>query len=174
MTPVAIIIGVAVAARVVIIAGAETQAATEPPVVEVAAPGKPVTRKAAAESPTSTSKMATAKAATHMAATHMAATYMAATYMAATYMAATAESAADMSASTETAGVSTPETAGMSTPATMSTPASAAVRSKRVSGQSPGESGSRQQHDHGLAQHGDTPSDATAPIRLKTQRGALH
>jgi hypothetical protein len=164
MTPVAIIIGVAVAARVVIIAGAETQAATEPPVVEVAAPGKPVTRKAAAESPTSTSKMATAKAATHMAATHMAATYMA----------ATAESAADMSASTETAGVSTPETAGMSTPATMSTPASAAVRSKRVSGQSPGESGSRQQHDHGLAQHGDTPSDATAPIRLKTQRGALH
>jgi hypothetical protein len=121
--------GVAVAARVVIIAGPETQAATETSVVEVAAPGKPLTRKATAESPTSTSKMAPAKAATHMAATHMAA----------------AESAAHMSASTETAGVSTPATA------TMSTPASAAVRSKRVSGQSPGESGSRQQHDHGLA-----------------------
>jgi hypothetical protein len=134
MTPVAIVIGVAVAARVVIIAGPETQAATETSVVEVAAPGKPLTRKATAESPTSTSKMAPAKAATHMAATHMAVTHMAA-----------AESAAHMSASTETAGVSTPATA------TMSTPASAAVRSKRVSGQSPGESGSRQQHDHGLA-----------------------
>jgi hypothetical protein len=128
MTPVAIVMGVAVAARVVIIAGPETQAATETSVVEVAAPGKPLTRKATAESPTSTSKMAPAKAATHMAATHMAA----------------AESAAHMSASTETAGVSTPATA------TMSTPASAAVRSKRVSGQSPGESSSRQQHDHGL------------------------
>jgi hypothetical protein len=143
MTPVAIVIGVAVAARVVIIAGIagpETQAATETSVVEVAAPGKPLTRKATAESPTSTSKMAPAKAATHVAATHVAATHMAAT---ATHMGA-AESAAHMSASTETAGVSAPATA------TMSTPASAAVRSKRVSGQSPGESGSRQQHDHGL------------------------
>jgi hypothetical protein len=46
-----------------------------------------------------------------------------------------AEPAADMSATTETA--------------TVSTPTSPAAR-KRVSGQSPGESGSRRQDDHSL------------------------
>jgi hypothetical protein len=93
-------------------------------VVEVAArPGKLVTRKAAAESPASTSKMGPAKAATHTGA---------------------AESAAHMSATTETAGVTSPDSA------TVATPTSPAVRSKRVSGQSPGESGSRSQNDHGL------------------------
>jgi hypothetical protein len=74
-------------------------------VVEVAArPGKPLTRKAAAESPASTSKMAPAEA------------------------------------------------AAQSTPAAtaVSATTSPAVRSKRVSGQSSGESGSRSQNDHRL------------------------
>jgi hypothetical protein len=102
-------------------------------VVEVAArPGKPLTRKAAAESPASTSKMAPAKAATHMGAAESA-----------THMGA-AESAAHMSATTEAAGVSTPAAT------TVSAPTSPAVRSKRVSGQSSGESGSRSQNDHRL------------------------
>jgi hypothetical protein len=94
-------------------------------VVEVAArPGKVVTRKAAGESPASATEIAPAKAAAHMG---------------------TAESAAQMSATTETASVSTPTTA------TVSAATSPTVRSKRVSGQSPGgEGGSRSQNDHGL------------------------
>ena len=95
-------------------------------------PGEPLTRKAAAESPASIAEMAPAKAAADMgpaeSATHMSAT----------------ESATHMSATTETTGVSTPA------PATVSTPTSPGAR-KRVSGQSPGESGSRSQNDHGLA-----------------------
>jgi hypothetical protein len=102
-------------------------------VVEAAVhPGKPLTRKAAAESPASTAEMAPAKAAAHMGAAESA-----------THMSAT-ESATHMSATTETTGVSTPAAA------TVSTPTSPAAR-KRVSGQSPGESGSRSQNDHGLA-----------------------
>ena len=54
----------------------------------------------------------------------------------------TAEAAAHMSATTKPPAVSTPTT--------VSTPASPAAR-ERVSGQSPGESGSRSQNDHGLA-----------------------
>jgi hypothetical protein len=67
--------------------------------------GKVLTRKAATESPARTAEMAPAKA------------------------------AADMSATTETA--------------TLSTPTSPAAR-RRVSGQSPGESSSRRQDDHDL------------------------
>jgi hypothetical protein len=59
----------------------------------------------------------------------------------------TAEPAAHMTATAE--------------PAPVSTSTSPAAARKRAGGQSPGESGSRQQHDHGLTEHGDTPSDAT-------------
>jgi hypothetical protein len=98
-------------------------------VVEVAArPGKPLTRKAAAESPASTSKMAPAEAAAHMSTADM----------------STAEATAHMSATTEAAGVSTPAATAVSATT------SPAVRSKRVSGQSSGESGSRSQNDHRL------------------------
>jgi hypothetical protein len=82
------------------------------------------TRKAAAESHTTTGEMASAKAA-HMSAAEAAAD-----------MTASAEAAAHMTAAAEPAPVST-------------SPAAAAAR-KRVGGHSPGESGSRQQHDHGL------------------------
>src|SRR5229473_2093792 len=85
MAAVEIVIGVAVAAPVVIKAGPETQAATKTSVVvEVAVrPGKVVTHKAAAESP---AHMSPAESAAHVSP---------------------AESAAHMSATTETAGVST-------------------------------------------------------------------
>jgi len=77
-----------------------------PIAAEVAARlSKVLTRKAAAESPARTAEMAKGRAAAHMSAT------------------------------TETA--------------TVSTPTSPAAR-KRVSGQSPGESGSRRQDDHSL------------------------
>jgi hypothetical protein len=55
-----------------------------------------------------------------------------------------AEAAAHMSATTETSTVSTTEAA------TMSASTSSAAARQRVSGQSPGESGSRCQDDHGL------------------------
>jgi hypothetical protein len=86
------------------------------------------TRKAAAESHTTTGEMASAKAA-HMSAAEAAAD-----------MTASAEAAAHMTAAAEPAPVST---------STSTSPAAAAAR-KRVGGQPSGESGSRQQHDHGL------------------------
>jgi hypothetical protein len=55
-----------------------------------------------------------------------------------------AEAAAHMSATTETSTVSTTEAA------TMSASTSSAAARQRVSGQSPGESGSRCQDDHGF------------------------
>jgi hypothetical protein len=51
------------------------------------------------------------------------------------------ESTAHVRTTTETAGVSTPTTATVSTTTTAR---------KRVSGQSPGESGGHSQNDHGL------------------------
>jgi hypothetical protein len=118
-------------------------------VIEAAARlGKMPTRKAAAEFP------APAKAAAHMAAaesaTHMAATT---TETAAHMAAATTEAATHMSAAT-----TTETSATVSSPTTTAT--SPAAR-KRVSGHSPGESGSRSQNDHDLPQHCTTPSDAT-------------
>jgi len=89
---------------------------------EVAAHLGMLTRKAATESRTTTGEMASAKATAHASAA--------------------AEPAAHMSATTKPPAVSTPTT--------VSTPASPAAR-KRVSGQSPGESGSRSQNDHSLA-----------------------
>jgi hypothetical protein len=81
-----------------------------------------LTRKAPTESRATTGEMASAKAAAHASAA--------------------AEPAAHASATTEPPAVSTPTT--------VSTPASPAA-CERVSGQSPGESGSRRQNDHGLA-----------------------
>jgi hypothetical protein len=97
---------------------------------EVAAHLGMLTRKAATESRATTGEMASAKAAAHASAAEPAA-----------HVAAT-EPAAHMSATTEPPAVSTPTT--------VSTPATPAAR-ERVSGQSPGESGSRRQNDHGLA-----------------------
>jgi hypothetical protein len=89
-----------------------------------------VTRSTASESGASTAEMAKtadvgagAEAAAHMSA---------------------AEAAAQMSATTETSTVSTTEAP------TMSASTSSAAARQRVSGQSPGESGSRCQDDHGF------------------------
>ena len=96
--------------------------------VEVAAhPGKVLTRRAASESPYRARKMATAKPATHTSATEPA-----------THT-STTEPAANMSA---------PESSAVSTAATVSNATSAAR--ERVSGQSPSESGSHSENDHGL------------------------
>jgi hypothetical protein len=57
---------------------------------------------------------------------------------------ASAEPAAHMSTAEPAAHMSTAE------PAPVSTSTSPAAARKRAGGQSPGESGSRQQHDHGL------------------------
>jgi hypothetical protein len=101
---------------------------------EVAARLSMQTRKAATESRATTGEMASAKAAAHMSAAEPAA-HMTAAEPAA-HMTATAEPAAHMTATAE--------------PAHVSTSTSPAAERKRVGGQSPGESGSRQQHDHGL------------------------
>jgi hypothetical protein len=89
---------------------------------EVAARLSMQTRKAATESRATTGEMASAKTAAHMSAAEP----------------------AHMSAA-EPAHMSAAEPA-----AHMTTAEPAPVPRKRVGGQSPGESGSRQQHDHGL------------------------
>jgi hypothetical protein len=91
---------------------------------EVAARLGMQTRKAATESRATTGEMASAKAAAHMSAAEPAA-----------HAGAAAEPAAHMTAAE---------------PAPVSTSTSPAAARKRVGGQSPGESGSCQQHDHGL------------------------
>ena len=97
---------------------------------EVAAHLGMLTRKAATESRATTGEMASAAEPAQVSAAEPAA-----------HVAAT-EPAAHMSATTKPPAVSTPTT--------VSTPASPAAR-ERVSGHSPGESGSRRQNDHGLA-----------------------
>jgi hypothetical protein len=101
---------------------------------EVAAHLGMLTRKAATESRATTGEMASAKAAAHASAAAKAAAHASAAAEPAAHVAAT-EPAAHMSATTEPP---------------VSTPASPDAR-ERVSGQSPGESGSRRQNDHGLA-----------------------
>jgi len=102
---------------------------------EVAAHLGMLTRKAATESRATTGEMASAEPAAHAGAAaepaHVSAAHVSAT-----------EPAAHVAATTEPPAVSTPTT--------VSTPASPAAR-QRISGQSPGESGSRRQNDHGLA-----------------------
>ena len=99
---------------------------------EVAAHLGMLTRKAASESRATTGEMASAEPAHASAAepAHVSAAEPA--HVSAAHVAAT------------------PETPAVSTPTTVSTPASPAAR-ERVSGQSPGESGSRRQNDYGLA-----------------------
>jgi hypothetical protein len=110
---------------------------------EVAAHLGMLTRKAATESRARTGEMASAKAAAHASAA--------------------TEPAAHMSATTEPPAVSTPTT--------VSAPASPAAR-ESVRGQSPGESNSRRQNDHGLAQHWIYSfGHATASILLKPRVG---
>jgi hypothetical protein len=58
-------------------------------------------------------------------------------------------------------------------PAPVSTSTSPAAARKRVGSQSPGESGSHQQHDHDLTQHEDTPSDATSVHSIVNPEWAL-
>src|SRR6266511_551038 len=162
------VIGVAVAAAVVVVikaetaeAGHETPAATEMPIVVEAAAclGKVLTRKTATDGGPSTAEMAPAKAAAHASAaakaahasaaakaTHASAAAEAAHASAAAeaaHVSAAAEPAAHMSATGETAAVSTADT-----PAVSASTSSAAR--KRVSGQSCGERGSRSQDDHSL------------------------
>jgi hypothetical protein len=102
-----------------------------------------LTRKAATESRATTGEMASAEPAAHAGAAAEPAHVSAAepANVSATHVAAT-EPAAHMSA--------TPETPAVSTPTTVSTAETPAAR-ERISGQSPGESGSRRQNDHGLA-----------------------
>src|SRR6266508_2140621 len=152
------VIGVAVAAAVVVVikaetaeAGHETPAATEMPIVVEAAAclGKVLTRKTATDGGPSTAEMAPAKAAAHASAAAEAAHASAAAEAA--HVSAAAEPAAHMSATGETAAVSTAEAPAVSTSATpaVSASTSSAAR-KRVSGQSCGERGSRSQDDHSL------------------------
>ena len=102
---------------------------------EVAAHLGMLTRKAATESRATTGEMASAEPAAHAGAAaepaHVSAAHVSAT-----------EPAAHVAATTEPPAVSTPTT--------VSTPAYPAAR-ERISGQSPGESGSRRQNDHSLA-----------------------
>jgi hypothetical protein len=117
---------------------------------EVAAHLGMLTRKVATESRATTGEMASAEPAAHGAAAepahvsaaepaHVSAAEPA--HVSATHVAAT-EPAAHMSA--------TPETPAVSTPTTVSTAETPAAR-EHISGQSPGESGSRRQNDHSLA-----------------------
>ena len=122
---------------------------------EVAAHLGMLTRKAATERRATTGEMASAEPAAHVSAAepaNVSATHVAATepahvsaaepaHVSATHVTAT-EPAAHMSA--------TPDTPAVSTPTTVSTAETPAAR-ERISGQSPGESGSRRQNDHGLA-----------------------
>ncbi len=112
-------------------------------VAEVAAHLGMLTHKAATESRATTGEMAPAEPAAHTGAAAEPAHASAAepAHVSATHVSA-AEPAAHMSA--------TPEPPAVSTPTTVSTPASPAAR-QRISGQSPGESGSRRENDHGLA-----------------------
>jgi hypothetical protein len=98
--------------------------------VEVAARLAMQTCKAATESRATTGEVASTKAA------HAGAAAEPAARMTAAHMTAAAEPAAHMTAATEAAPVSTST--------------SPAAARKRVGGESPGESGSCQQHDHGL------------------------
>ena len=140
------VIGVLVAPVVIAATESEASAAMKVIAAEVAAHLGMLTRKAATESRATTGEMASAKATAHASAAaepagataepaHVSGAEPAA------HVAAT-ETPAHMSATTEPPAVSTPTT--------VSTATSPAAR-KRVSGQSPGESGSRSQNDHSLA-----------------------
>src|SRR6516225_9193271 len=129
------VIGVAIAAPVIVVIEAETEARHEAPaVIEIpfvaegtARLGKVLPRNAASESRAGAAEMAPAKAAAHASADAKAAH-------------ASAAKTAYASATTETPTMPATKTPTMSAPAAR----------KRISGQCRGESGSRGQHDHGL------------------------
>ena len=145
------VIGVAVAASVIVVVEAEARhdapAAIEIPCVAegTARLGKVLPRNAASESRAGAAEMAPAKASAHARANANATHASAAepTYASAatepTHVSA-AEPAADVSAATETPTV----------PATKTPTVSAPAARKGISGQSRGESGSRGQYDHDL------------------------
>jgi hypothetical protein len=156
------VIGVAIAAPVVVVIEAETEARHDAPAaIEIpcvaegtARLGKVLPRNAASESRAGAAEMAPAKATAHARANanaaHASATepaYASATTEPTHMSAATepthvsaAEPAADVSAATKTSTVPATKTPTMSAPAAR----------KRISGQSRGESGSRGQYDHDL------------------------
>ena len=143
------VIGVLVAP--VVIAATEPEASDAMKVIaaEVAAHLGMLTRKAATESRATTGEMASAKATAHASAAAEPAAHAGAAAEPAHVSAA--EPAAHVAATEPAAHMSaTTKAPAVSTPTTVSTPASPAAR-KRVSGQSPGESGSRSQNDHSLA-----------------------
>jgi hypothetical protein len=131
-------------------------------VIEVAARlGKMWTRETTAEGLAAhavAAESTPANAAAHSAAARSGAA-KAAAHMAAA-KSATTKSTAHVAAAAETAAVSTAAPA--------ETAASAAAARQRVSGQSPGESGSRRQNEHDLTQHCISPSDTTVSICLTT------
>jgi hypothetical protein len=154
------VIGVLVAPVVIAATEPEASAAMKVITAEVAAHLGMLTRKAATERRATTGEMASAEPAAHAGAAAEPAHVRAAAepapasaaepahasaaepaHVSATHVAAT-EPAAHMSA--------TPETPAVSTPTTVSTAEPPAAR-ERISGQSPGESGSRRQNDHSLA-----------------------
>jgi hypothetical protein len=134
------VIGVAVAAPVVVKARHETPAAEMPCVSEVAARrGEVVTRGTASETGPSTAEMAKAADVGPAKAADASAAAEAADVT-------PAEAAAHMRAAAET--MSTTEATTVSTTETTTVPATSAAACKRISGQSPRESGSRCQDDH--------------------------
>jgi hypothetical protein len=125
--------------------------------VEVAARLGMQTRKAATESRATTGEMTSTKAAAHAGAAAEPAAHMTAAEPAA-HVSATAEPApvctSTSPATAEPAPVCTSTSPATAEPAPVSTSTSTstspATACKRVGGHSPGESGRRQQHDHGL------------------------
>jgi hypothetical protein len=144
-----------------------------PVAIAAARLGKMLTPTATAETltPTATAETLTTEMARTEAAAHTAATstesaaHVAATESATHMATAATESAAHMAtAATESAAhmatAATTETATAAVTSTTTATSPAAAR-QRVSGQPPGESGSRSQNDHDLSHHCTTPSDAT-------------
>jgi len=135
-------IGIAVAARVVVVIEAETAVHKTTPVLEtsvvaeVACLGKVPTGNAARETAASSAEVASAKGAAYASA-------------AAEAPHVSAAEATDMAAA-EAADVAAAEAASVSTPEAPTTVSTTPAARKRVSGQSAGERGSRRQDDHGL------------------------
>src|SRR6266404_6414335 len=147
------VIGVAVAAPVIVVVEAETEARHDPPAaIEIpcvaegtARLGKVLPRNAASESRAGPAEMAPAKATAHARANANAAHASAAepAYASATTEpthVSAAEPAADVSTATKTPTVPATKTPTMSAPAAR----------KGISGQSRGESGGRGRYDHDL------------------------
>src|SRR5712672_236561 len=141
------VIGVLVAPVVIAATKPEASAAMKVIAAEVAAHLGMLTRKAATESRATTGEVASAEPAAHAGAAAEPAHVSAAAEPAHASAAEPAPVSATHAAATEPAAhmSATPETPAVSTPTTVSTPETPAAR-ERISGQSPGESGSRRQN----------------------------